>query len=126
MHCKGDYIRKGLPGPLQEQVASIVVANAIEISLHKGHYVKLHFDKQILKGVSPPHEGKQEANSFHQGNELRQELMNLNRSTKSKKINNFSNRKVYPTGTNEIYPSEKAGRTRNINCNTFKQEILMM
>ena len=126
MHCKGDYIRKGLPGPLQMQVASIVVANAIEISLHKGHYVKPHFVKQVLKGVPPPHEGKQEANSFHQGNELRQELMNLNRSTKSKKTNNFSNRKVYSTGTNEIYPSEKAGRTRNINCNTFKQEILMM
>ena len=54
MHCKSDYIRKGLPGPLQEQVASIVVANAIEISLHKGHYVKPHFDKQIPKGVPPP------------------------------------------------------------------------
>ena len=54
MHCKGDYIRKGLPGPLQMQVASIVAANAIEISLHKGHYVKPHFDKQVLKGVPPP------------------------------------------------------------------------
>ena len=54
MHCKGDYIRKGLPGPLQMQVASIVAANAIEISLHKGHYVKPHFDKQVLKGAPPP------------------------------------------------------------------------